>query len=115
MVGQIAQLQLIWRTHRGGGVRPGQKYLDFVIDGQSLGDLLHIGDMIGCLGWGNPEYEAELVQELILEKPSDLETGRAMLYVCPECGDIGCGAITAKIEQSGGAFCVARLRLRKQL
>ena len=25
-----------------------------------------------------------------------------MIYVCPECGDIGCGAITAQVEESDG-------------
>ena len=56
--------------------------------------------MISCLGWGRTEYEEEAAQVLLLKKPSLLETGRIMLYVCPECGDIGCGAITAQIEEN---------------
>ena len=27
-----------------------------------------------------------------------------MLYVCPECGDIGCGAITAQVEETAEHF-----------
>lgn len=98
------QLELIWRIRSGGGGRTEQRYLDFVIDGQSLGTLLHCGDMIGCLGWGRLVYEAEMADVLLLKKPSPLETGRVMLYVCPECGDIGCGAITALVEQTEDYF-----------
>ena len=40
---------------------------------------------------------AELLQR---RKPS-LSTGRYQLYICPECGDIGCGAVTARVEREG--------------
>ena len=56
--------------------------------------------MISCLGWGKAEYAEEAAQILLLKKPSFLETGRVMFYVCPECGDAGCGAITAQVEES---------------
>ena len=96
------QLELIWRTWSGGGGRTEQMYLDFVIDGQSLGETLKCGDMIGCLGWGWPEYEADSANVLLLQRASLLETDRAMIYVCRECGDIGCGAITAQVEEVEG-------------
>ncbi len=76
--------------------------MDFVIDGQSLGKILKCGDMIGCLGRGWSEYEADSANVLLLKRASLLETGRAMIYVCPECGDIGCGAITAQVEEADG-------------
>ena len=99
-----AQLELIWRTRSGGGGRTERKYLDFVINGQSLGELLQVGDMIGCLGWGKPEYESDMTQILLLKKPSPLETCRVTLYICAECGDIGCGAITAQVEKTSEHF-----------
>ena len=74
--------------------------MDFVIDGISLSDTLSESDLVGCLGGGrNPAYQAELVEQLLLWKPSELETGRHLLYVCPLCGDVGCGAITVAIEE----------------
>ena len=100
----MAQLSLMPRTRSGGGGKTEQQYLDFVIDGQSLGDLLNVADRVGCLGWDAPEYQTELIAVLRLEKPSSLETGRAMIYVCPECGDIGCGAITVQIEETEHHF-----------
>lgn len=104
MAEQVSQLKLAWRTRSGGGGRTEVRYLDFLIDGQSLGELLQVGDMIGCLGWGIAEYEAEAAQVLLLRMPSSLATGRAMLYICPECGDIGCGAITAHVQKTSDHF-----------
>lgn len=100
----VNQISLVPRTRSGGGDRTEQHYLDFVIDGQSLGELLAVGDRIGCLGWGQPKQPAEMVAVLRLEKPSPLETGRVMIYVCPECGDIGCGAITVQINETDQHF-----------
>jgi hypothetical protein len=33
-----------------------------------------------------------------------LYEGRQALYVCPECGDLGCGAISAVVTREGGYF-----------
>jgi hypothetical protein len=100
----ISKLELIWRTRQGGSGRTRREYLDFVIDGQSLYDLLRPGDFIGCLGWLQTHTEQQLVEELLLKRPPELETGRNMLYICPECGDIECGAITVRIEKTGECF-----------
>ena len=81
-----------------------REYLDFVIDGQSLGEALSTSD-IGCLGWGaNLDYQYGLLQQLLLDRPSKLETGRRLLYVCPAGGDVGCGAITVAIEEESDCY-----------
>lgn len=55
--------------------------------------------MIGSFGWGqNKEYENNMLNEYKGIEKSSLISGRIMIYVCPECGDIGCGAITANIN-----------------
>ena len=87
-------------------------WLDFVIDGQSLGNIFSAigqgstaGDLIGCLGWAaNRPYEDDLIRRLLLKEASELETGRFLLYVCPECGDVGCGAVTATIDETPEAI-----------
>jgi hypothetical protein len=61
-------------------------------------------DLIGRLGWGANEIERDAIDILLLKKPPDLPDGRRLLYVCPECGDIGCGALTVKIEKTNEHF-----------
>lgn len=104
MTEHISKLELTWRTRQGGGGKSHREYLDFVIDGQSLYDLLQPGDFIGCLGWLQTQVEQQIVGELLLKRPTELKTGRNMLYICPECGDIECGAITVRIEKTSECF-----------
>ena len=78
-------------------------YLEFEIDGIALrallGDVRTVG--AGALGWMESS-EDDRVAATLIGQPSILETGRAELYTCPECGHIGCGSITAVVEIRGG-------------
>lgn len=96
----------------GYGHRPGEKsgdfpskterkYVDFIISGQSLKHIIgdFPSDRIGIFGWiPDRWYENDRIDEFLGLIPTELTTGRTSFYVCPECGDIGCGAITAKIK-----------------
>lgn len=88
-------------TFQNGCTKAERNYIDFIVSGQSLRLILglHDTDLIGTFGWiKNKAYENKKIDEFLgLGKP-ELETGRTPFYVCPECGDIGCGAITAMIE-----------------
>jgi len=78
-----------------------REYLDFLISGIPLKTLLNIetADYITLLGWmTNQEYERHILNVFTLKEKSELNNGRVMIYVCPECGDIDCGAITANIR-----------------
>ena len=58
-----------------------------------------MADQVGIFGWiPDKWYENDRIDEFLGLSPPELTTGRTSFYVCPECGDIGCGAITAKIE-----------------
>lgn len=96
------------RGHRRGEVREGhtvkaeRTYVDFVIAGQSLQAYIgsEVGDRISPLGWtGNTACENRLINELSGLTKTELPTGRTVFYVCPECADIGCGAITALVVE----------------
>jgi hypothetical protein len=97
MAAKTNVLELRWRTLNAD-------YLDFVIDGQSLIENLSLSrDRVGLLGASFPNAlsEAIYLRGLLLDHPSYLETGRYEIYVCPLCGDIGCGSNTAEIETEG--------------
>jgi hypothetical protein len=99
-------LALAWRDRRiaqamtpfSSGQTP-VRFLDYVIDGESLYEQ-HGFDYIGPLGWGPHERDEEVARRLLLESGPDMND-RVAVYVCPECGDLLCGAITAMIELGG--------------
>lgn len=81
--------------------RTARRYIDFVVSGQSLGQLLDIVtvDLIGTFGWtDNMACELDEIDEFTGVKLPVLDTGRSGFYVCPECGELTCGGITALIE-----------------
>lgn len=102
----VAQLALkaavLRRTVHDGHVtrHPESHYLDFVVDGQRLADRLGVApDMTTLLNraW-LPSVEGTVL-ELLGERPAvGLDLGRVLLFVCGECGDLGCGAVTAALD-----------------
>jgi len=78
-------------------------FLDFIIDGVSLYDeISKQTDYISFLGWsGRPDLEGEDIKRLLGDGEPNASEGQCTIYVCPECGDIGCGAITVRVEKTG--------------
>lgn len=94
----------------GGAVRRSRRdYLDFVVDSEALGDKL--APVLGSanmpagyvpvlvLNWPIG-FPAEDYGRLVGELPAPLPGGRVALYICAECGDLGCGGITVAIERT---------------
>lgn len=82
---------------------------DFLIDGESLlHTLVKIDgghdDFMGCFVKGFAESTAKAVAMLVSEASPNSESGRVLLYICPECGDIGCGAYTVRIEKADAGY-----------
>lgn len=94
-------LSLIQSERLGGGGKTHRLWLDFVIDGSSLHDAADLQGSIGCLGWGPPDFELLSIRQLQRKAPAPIEGNRVMLYVCPECGDLGCGAFTTRVARDG--------------
>ena len=104
MTATVLHLKLVRRIRSGGGGKTERSFLDFVLDGSSLFDVMEARghDCITPLGWGDRALEAATVRRLRLEEPPLLEGKREPVFVCAECGDLGCGAVTAQISASKG-------------
>src|SRR5688572_10905102 len=97
---RINVLELEPRLRQGGNGATPREYLDFVVDGEPLSKRI-AGDLASCLGWFRPEENAMAIRRLLLEQPADLPNNRRSIYVCPECGDLGCGAVSVVVELAG--------------
>ncbi len=84
-----------------GTFQSARTFLDFIVDERSLGDAFKDAghDLVSVFTaeWTN-SYREDAVRRLLLERDSDFPNGRRSLYVCGECGDLGCGAITIILE-----------------
>ena len=82
------------------------EFLDFAVAGQSLRpDLTQRGfsDVIGPL-WTSDlgrQLWPETVARLLGDEPGDAPGNRVSVFVCGECGDLGCGAVTVRLTVSG--------------
>jgi len=85
----------------GGSYQSARRYVDFAVDGRSLGQAMKSAgyDLVSVFTaeWENSCIE-EAKQRLLLQKDSDFPNGRRSLYVCGECGDLGCGAVSVIVE-----------------
>ena len=97
--------------HRKGALNITERYsTDFVVDGNSLLKTLqprkshNTWDFMGRFLCGQLKWNHEISKIFLVEEKPDLDNGRVMIYVCPECGDIGCGAITLTIAKHEDYF-----------
>ena len=89
--------------YANGTSKSERHFLDFVVDGQSLWRALgERHDMVSilCAEYSAAET-AKAIERLRLNEKAELPNGRCSFFVCSECGDLGCGAITALVERQG--------------
>lgn len=75
---------------------------EFQVNRQPLSLFLPVGDLMGILGWRGAKEDTRSARQLLGREPSDFPDGRVPLYVCPLCGDLGCGAISVKVSFQDG-------------
>lgn len=80
-------------------------FMDFVVDGRPLLFRLCDLDAVSPLASDVPPaiFTAQ-VRGLLLETDAPLPGGRYVIYGCPECADLACGAVTAVILRDGDDF-----------
>ncbi|MEU6878364.1 oxidoreductase [Streptomyces sp. NPDC046712] len=86
----------------GGSHRAHRDFLDFVVDGRPL--LFRLADLDAVSPLASdipPAILTESVRGLLLDAEAPLAGGRHVIYGCPECDGLGCGAVTAVIERDG--------------
>ncbi|MFJ4735827.1 oxidoreductase [Streptomyces sp. NPDC088770] len=84
-----------------GGHRLHRDFVDFVVDGRPL--LFRLADLDAVSPLASdvpPAILAAQVRGLLLESEAPLPGGRYLIYGCPECEDLVCGAVTAVIERA---------------
>ncbi|MFD8232296.1 oxidoreductase [Streptomyces sp. NPDC059696] len=88
-----------------GGYRVHRDFVDFIVDGRPLLFQLSDLDAVSPLASDVPPaiFTAQ-VRSLLLESPAPLPDGRYVVYGCPECEDLACGAVTAVIRSDGEDF-----------
>ncbi|HEY0640995.1 MAG TPA: hypothetical protein VGD67_25465 [Pseudonocardiaceae bacterium] len=92
------------RVSRGTGEL---RWLDLVVDGRSLHAAIGSPDLVSVLVVGAAAGGvavldlSDFVDELLLRRPPSLPGGRCRLFVCPECADLGCGAVGLTVEADG--------------
>jgi hypothetical protein len=94
-------LTLVNATRPGGKSHSERHYLDLQIGRRRLSDLIKVGDRASVLGWLPREDEQAYARQLLLRAPSLFASGRVPLYICPECADLGCGALTVRVTREG--------------
>jgi hypothetical protein len=95
MEGKYSDLRLIVKT------KSQRRFLDYVVSVTSLSHILNVSnlDLVGSLGWGlNPQHELDSLDVFLGKASMESVKKRMPLYVCSECGDLGCGAITVRME-----------------
>jgi hypothetical protein len=95
------RLELVRRERGGGGGRTKRSWIEFLVDGSSLHDAIEPGDFIGCLGWSEQHFEASLLRQLLHSEGGNALAQRVMIYVCPECAELECGAVTVAVKREG--------------
>jgi hypothetical protein len=101
---------------RASSEKFGLEYRELVIDGSPLRGLLHhadpedqeldsaglgpVGENVSVLVQNWPAAGYHGAGGLLGEQVPELVDGRVLLFVCPACGDLGCGAVSAVVEFS---------------
>jgi hypothetical protein len=101
-------LDFVDARRAGGRDQAERRYYDYAISGRPLRSMIEPGDNVGVFGWLERSHELRFAKALLGREPV-MPSGRAPLYICPECGDLGCGALTARIVEDHDSFAWTEL------
>jgi hypothetical protein len=92
--------------YSGGAFASERHFLDFVINQRSLRErIAKATDSVSVLCSEFQRDETmKAVNRLLLREKAEIPPGRRSLFICSECGDLGCGAITAMVVKEGSSI-----------
>lgn len=96
--------------HRKGSDNSHESYSsNFIVDESPLLNILSKNqgghaDYLGCFARGWDKLNEHSKRQLLLLEAPEMDSGRRLIYVCPECADVGCGAYGCKIRKEGGFY-----------
>jgi hypothetical protein len=96
------QIEICALTRLGDSQRKARRSVDFLVNGESLfiaTEAKH-SDMCGRFSSDVPAQTRVAARIFTLQDQPDLASGRSLLFVCPECGDLGCGAIAVRVSRN---------------
>ena len=83
----------------------------FAVNGRPLGELVTLGDVVCVLDTPDRARTRRVARELRGAAPSEFASGRVPIYVCAECGDLGCGAVTVRVTELDDCFVWSELSI----
>lgn len=83
----------------------------FAINGRPLGALVALGDVVCVFDTVDRARARSAARQLRGAAPSELASGRVPIYVCAECGDLGCGAVTVRVTKLDDCFVWSELSI----
>ncbi|MGW7285328.1 oxidoreductase [Streptomyces sp. NPDC054847] len=85
-----------------GAYQVHRDFTDFIVDGRPLLHRLSDLDAVSPLASDiPPAVFTDHLRRLLLDAEAPLSDGRFVIYGCPECEGLECGAVTAVIERDG--------------
>src|SRR5262249_42115128 len=106
---QMTDLLELAALHRIASTNPEKRErhsFDFVVNGVSLFEVTEAFKYDMCGSLSNPQFEFEVARRINGGTAATLTTDvpigghRVALFVCPECGDLACGAITVLVSRT---------------
>jgi hypothetical protein len=87
--------------HDNGQFKSQRTFLDLIVNGVSLWERLgKPHDMVSVLCADYAETETSKALDRLLLTEGDVPNARTPLFICAECGDFGCGAITVSVKRT---------------